>query len=120
MSLEIETLLMNNILLFENFSREHLMVLTSRQGREIRVTTVGGRGTALGGQIKDIDNKSGVGFPFSVGQTLTRNIETWACNHGFKIDGEDPCPEERIFGVKVSDVPQGHEWRLIYPNKFRK
>ena len=48
----------------------------------------------------------------------------WACNHGFKWregngPDKDPYPEKRIFGVKVSDVPQGHEWRKIFPNKFR-
>lgn len=104
---------MQNLLLFENFSREKITTLTSRQGRNIKVTTIGGR-------IKDIVNEAGIRFPFSPGQTLTRNLETWACNNGFKIDGEDPCPEEKIFGVKVSDVPQGHEWRYLYPSKFQK
>jgi hypothetical protein len=32
----------------------------------------------------------------------------------------DPCPEEKIFGVKAKDVPQGHEWRRLFPNKFRR
>jgi len=50
---------------------------------------------------------------------MQRNVETWACNNNFYMDDRDTCPEEKIFGVKVSDVPQGHEWRTIFPNKFR-
>ena len=88
------------------------MTLTSRQGRDIILTL-------LGGSIKDIDNQSGVRFPFSVGQSYTRSIETWACNNGFKIDGKNPCPEEKIFGIRKKDIPQGHELRLLYPHKFR-
>ena len=61
----------------------------------------------------------GVRFPFSVGQLLQRNVEVWACNNNFLMDDKDTCPEKKIFGVKPSDVPKGHEWRTIYPNKFR-
>jgi len=32
----------------------------------------------------------------------------------------DPCPEEKIFGVRTKDVPHGHEWRRMFPNKFRR
>jgi hypothetical protein len=58
-------------------------------------------------------------FPFSVGQMISRNIEVWACNNNFMIDGKDTCPEKKVFGIKVSDIPQGHEFRKLYPNKFK-
>jgi hypothetical protein len=103
---------MKNIKLFENFQHEKKIELTSRGGRKINLIVLGGR-------ITSIENNSGVNFPYSPGQHYTRNIETWSCSNGFLIDGKSPCPEEKIFGVKVSDVPKGHEWRRIYPNKFR-
>ena len=70
-------------------------------------------------RISQIDNKTGIRFPFNVGQPLSRNIETWACNNNFLMDGKDTCPEKKIFGVRASDVPQGHEWRHIFPHKFK-
>ena len=36
------------------------------------------------------------------------------------MDGKDTCPEKKIFGVRAKDVPQGHEWRHIFPNKFKQ
>ena len=27
--------------------------------------------------------------------------------------------QKKIFGVRSSDVPQGHEWRHIFPHKFK-
>jgi hypothetical protein len=70
-------------------------------------------------RISEIENKTGIRFPFVVGQPLNRNIEVWACNNNFLMDGKDTCPEKKIFGVRASDVPQGHEWRHIFPHKFR-
>jgi hypothetical protein len=70
------------------------------------------------GRITEIENETGIRFPFSVGQLLQRNVEVWACNNNFLMDGKDTCPEKKIFGVKASDVPQGHEWRHIFPHKF--
>jgi hypothetical protein len=70
------------------------------------------------GRITRIENCN-FRFPFSVGQFIQRNIEDWACNNNFLIDGVDPCPEEKVFGIKVSDIPKGHDLRRIYPNKFR-
>jgi hypothetical protein len=70
-------------------------------------------------RISEIENKTGIRFPFSVGQPLNRNIEVWACNNNFLMDGKDTCPEKKIFGVRASDGPQGHEWRHIFPNKFK-
>jgi hypothetical protein len=70
-------------------------------------------------RISEIENETGIRFPFVVGQPLSRNIEVWACNNNFLMDGKDTCPEKKIFGVRSSDVPQGHEWRHIFPNKFK-
>lgn len=102
---------MKNIV-FESSRYDRDVVLTSRQGRDILVKVIGGR-------ITSIENNSGVRFPYSVGQQWNRSIETWACNNGFKIDGEDPCPEEKIFGIRKKDIPMGHELRMLYPSKFR-
>ena len=71
------------------------------------------------GRITGIENETGIRFPFSVGQLLQRNVEVWACNNNFLMDGKDTCPEKKIFGVRAKDVPQGHEWRHIFPSKFR-
>jgi len=70
------------------------------------------------GRITEIENETGMRFPFSVGQLLQRNVEVWACNNNFFMDGKDTCPDKKIFGVKTKDVPQGHEWRHIFPHKF--
>jgi hypothetical protein len=70
-------------------------------------------------RIESIDNKANIRFPFQVDQIINRNIEVWACNNNFLLNGKDTCPEKKIFGVRASDVPQGHEWRKIYPGKFK-
>lgn len=70
------------------------------------------------GRITEIENETGMRFPFSVGQILNRTAEVWACNNNFLMDGKDTCPDKKIFGVKTKDVPQGHEWRHIFPHKF--
>jgi hypothetical protein len=103
---------MENLELYETFSREKITTLTSRQGKDIIVTSLGAR-------IQSIDNKTWVNFPFSVVQTLTSSIETWACNNGFTMDGKSPCPEEKIFGIRKKDIPQGHELRMLFPGIFR-
>ena len=71
------------------------------------------------GRISEIENEMGLRFPYSVGQPFNRGLETWACNNKFLMDGEDTCPEEKIFGIRKSDYPQGHPVRLLYPGKFR-
>ena len=69
------------------------------------------------GRITRIENCN-VRFPFRVGQMFNRTAEVWACNNNFLMDGKDTCPEKKIFGVRSKDVPQGHEWRHIFPHKF--
>jgi hypothetical protein len=104
---------MENLLLFEAFHNQQALIFGhTRSGRTITVTLKGGR-------IETIDNKAMMRFPFSVGQPYTRSIETWACNNGFTINDEDPCPEEKIFGIRKKDIPKGHELRLMFPSKFR-
>jgi hypothetical protein len=71
------------------------------------------------GRIKEIENETGIRFPFSVGQILNRNVEVWACNNNFLMDGKDMCPEEKVFGIRKKDIPQGHELRMMFPGKFR-
>jgi len=105
---------MKHITVYESWSREGTVELESTRNRA-KITL-----TLQGSRIESIDNPRGMRFPWSVGQNINRSLETWACNNGFTINGEDPCPEEKIFGVKTSRVPKGHEWRMLFPNKFRK
>lgn len=100
-------------IIFESSRYDRDVVLTSRQGRDILVKVIGGK-------IASIENNSGVRFPYNTGQHWNRSVETWACTNKFKIDGEDPCPEEKIFGIRKKDIPMGHELRIMYPSKFRK
>ena len=68
----------------------------------------------------EIDNPNGIRFCFSVGQLFNRTAEVWASNNNYLMDGQDMTPEEKIMGIKVSDIPPGHELRMLYPGKFRK
>ena len=103
---------MENLELYESYNQGREVVLTSRQGRNIEFTVLGGR-------IKDLVNDSGYRFPFSEGQHYNASIESWACNNNFKMNGKNPCPEEKIFGIRKKDIPRGHELRMLYPGKFR-
>ena len=96
----------------EAYNEQERVFKSKRTGREIIVKVQGGK-------ITDVENESGVRFPFEVGSMWNRNTEVWACNNNFYLDGKDTCPEEKIFGVRAKDVPQGHEWRTMFPNKFR-
>ena len=73
----------------------------------------------LDGRIVDIENKFNINFPFKVGQILNRNHETWACNNHYFVNDKDTCPEEKVFGIRKSDIPQGHELRMMFPGKFK-
>ena len=103
---------MYRALLFESWQREYQIELTSRRGKSILVKVKHGK-------IEEIDNESGVPFPFFTGQPVTVFMKSWACNHGFLWDGENPCPEEKVFGIRKKDIPMGHELRRVFPNKFR-
>lgn len=71
------------------------------------------------GRITEIENETPMRFPFSVGQILNRTAEVWACNNNFLMGGKDTCAEKKIFGVRANDVPQGHQWRHLFPHKFK-
>lgn len=42
------------------------------------------------GKITSIVNRTGIRFPFQIGQTLNQSINTWAHNNDFLINGEEP------------------------------
>lgn len=96
----------------ESVNNKEIILISKRNHRQIKVTMQNNR-------IFDIENNSNIRFPFSVGQPINRNLETWACTNDFIMDGKDTCIEKKIFGIKVSDIPKTHEWRKIYPNKFK-
>jgi hypothetical protein len=106
----------------ENFNFR-TMILVNKRDQKIEVKLEGYK-------ILEILNNANIRFPYNVGQSWNRSIETWACNNNFirietwindrKANELDPCPEEKIFGIRAKDIPQGHELRLLYPNKFRK
>jgi hypothetical protein len=102
-----------HLVLFESFG-ERSISFVGKRNPNLKIDII-----VRGGRILSIDNESGIRFPFSEGQTLSRNIEVWACNNNFYMDGKDTCPEKKIFGIRTSDVPKGHEWRHIYPGKFK-
>jgi len=88
------------------------LTLTSRQGQTISIEHEGGR-------ITGITNLTGYHFPFVVGQTFNRTIEVWATNHNLLVDGKDLSKPDKIFGIRIKDVPEGHPLRFVYPSKFR-
>ena len=100
----------------ENYSNMREIVFTHKTNRSVTITIH----VTPDGFIEDIINDRSIRFPYNKGQRLNRNIEVWACNNNFFMDGKDTCPEEKIFGIRKSDIPQGHELRLMFPNKFRK
>lgn len=72
-----------------------------------------------GGRITEITNERNVRFPFAVGQILNMNHQVWACNNNYLVNGKDVCPEKKVMGIRVSDIPIGHPLRHIYPGKFK-
>lgn len=71
-------------------------------------------------RITKIENETGIMFPYKEGQILNRSVEVWACFNNFFMDGKDTCPINKVMGIKVTDIPQGHELRLLFPKKFKK
>lgn len=101
--------------LYEN-NGDRTVVFSKKVNPSTTITIKIGRDS----RIAEIENERGLRFPFSIGQSYNRSFETWACVNGFLMDGKDTCGEKKIFGVNVKDVPQGHEWRTLFPGKFRK
>ena len=71
------------------------------------------------GRIGRVTNTRSIRFPFQIGQMFNKSIEVWACNNQFLMDGKDTCPEEKIFGIRKKDIPAGHEFRRMFPSKFK-
>lgn len=92
-----------------------LVTFTKKNNRAIKITVK----VYPNMSIYHIDNPNNERFPYVVGQVLNMGHRTWACNNGWLVNDEDPCPEKKIFGVRAKDVPQGHEWRKLFPSKFR-
>ena len=105
---------MKHIQLYESWGREEEIVLTSQQGRTIKIEVKHGK-------IEEIENETGTKFPFFTGQPVTVFMKAWACNHGFRWNGESPCDpgEKKVFGIKAKYIPKGHELRHMFPGKFR-
>jgi hypothetical protein len=95
-------------------NREERVIFTAKRNRGLVITV----SKNPDGRITNIENETGIRFPFSIGQILNRGVEVWACNNNFLMAGKDTCPEKKIFGVRTKDIPQGHEWRQIFRNKF--
>jgi hypothetical protein len=74
----------------------------------------------IGGIIKNITKDDNIRFPYKEGQPYNRGMETWCCNNNYYMDGKDTCPEKKVFGMRTKDIPQGHELRYLFPNKFKK
>lgn len=107
---------MKHIKIFEEFGSDKVITFTGSRNPNLIIKVT----KSPDGRITSIENKQNLRFPFNVGQSFTRNIETWASNNNFLIDGKDVGPEKKVMGIKVSDIPQGHELRTMYPSKFRK
>ena len=71
------------------------------------------------GRISEIENPNRLRFPYVIGQPISRNLETWACNNDFFMNDNDTCPEEKVFGIRKSQIPKDHPIRLMYPSKFK-
>jgi hypothetical protein len=108
---------MKHIQLFESWNRSETIILTRKNRPHVKIEI-----EVVNGRIEEIDNEAGERFPFFTGQPVTVWMKGWACSNGFLWNGEDPCDpqEEKVFGIKTKDVPQGHFLRQVFPSKFRK
>lgn len=95
----------------ESLKKEIIYTQKNNRNHIIKIEVTNGR-------ISSIINDRKLRFPFSLGQMFNRGIETWACNNNFLVDGKDLCPKKKVFGINQKDIPQGHELRLMFPNKF--
>ena len=112
----------NYIQLFENWQREEEFILTSKMARRGDPKIIF---RVKDGRIESIENENRYPFPYFQGQPFQKPfIGMWACKNGFYLNREDTCKSkqddnDKIFGVRKKDVPRGHEWRQIWPGKFR-
>lgn len=99
-----------------NESASNEITLKSKRNSKMMINLV-----IDGGRIIDIVNKSNHRFPFQKGNIFNINaLNTWACNNNFTVNDKDTCPEKKVLGIKTSDIPKGHELRMLYPSKFKK
>ena len=96
----------------ENYKRT--VELQNKQNRTLMITF-----DVIDGRIQNIVKSSNVRFPYKEGQPYNRGIETWCCNNNYLMNGEDTCPEEKVFGIRKKDIPKGDPLRYIYPGKFK-
>lgn len=94
---------MKNLKTYESFGNETEIKFTHKRNQNLNFSVY----KDSEGRITRIEDCQ-IRFPFNVGQRISRNIEIWSCNNNFLIDGGDTCPEKKVFGIKVSDVPKGH------------
>lgn len=104
---------MKHIKSFNESNSRKVELKSKRNGKTITFDVIDGR-------ITNIKNQSGAQFRYKEGEPYNRGIETWCSNNEFTMDGKDMGPEEKIMGIKKSDIPANHPLRMIYPNKFRK
>ena len=98
----------------EELSNE--IVLKSKRNSKVEITLL-----VEGGRILDIINRTNQRFPFQKGNLFNIHaLNNWACNNNFTLNDKDTCPEKKVFGIKTSDIPKGHELRMLYPSKFKK
>lgn len=100
---------------FERHSNPSELVFTLKNRPSITITIK----LTPDHRIETIDNPHNMRFPYKVGQLLQRGYEIWACHNNYLVNGESTCPEEKIFGIKKSDIPKEHPLRLMYPSKFK-
>lgn len=101
---------------FEDFHNSNEIVFALKNNPNIKIVIT----LSPDRRIADINNPNHLRFPYQIGQPVHRNIETWACNNNFTMNGKSTCPEEKVFGIRKSDIPKGHPLRLMYPSKFRE
>ena len=74
----------------------------------------------IGGIIKNITKDDNIRFTYQEGQPYNVGMETWCSNNKYYMNNKDTCPEKKVFGMRTKDIPQGHELRYLFPNKFKK
>lgn len=93
-------------------------ILTKKNNSSIRIIIFVDRNYKII-KIEGVNTKR-LYFPFKEGIRLSLSkLSDWACENDFLVNGKNTCQEEKVFGIRASDVPQGHPLRFIYPNKFR-
>jgi hypothetical protein len=101
---------------FEQYNNGDTYVYTHNRNPRLEVTI-----NVINGRISEIENKNNIRFPYKVGQMFSRNIEVWASNNGYSINGKDmSVKNDKIFGIKKKDIPKGHHLRALYPGKFNE